>query len=59
MSWTGECRGSSLIERYIDPNDPQLNTSWDSDTMALNLAGTADLSRLYKFRVVSTKKFAP
>ncbi len=56
---TGEYRGSSLIERYIDPNDPQLNASWDSDTMALNLAGTADLSRLYKFRVVSTKKFAP
>ena len=56
-----EYRGSSLIERYIDPNNPALNSSWDTDTINLNLGGPnhADLSSLYKFRVVSTKKFAP
>ena len=47
----GEYRGSTMIERYVDPGDPKLpdfattpNTSLDS---------------FYKFRVLSTKKFAP
>jgi hypothetical protein len=68
-----EYRGSSLIERYIDPNDPNLNAKWDTANIALNLSSPAmvpgtpptsssvspDLSTLYKFRVISTKKFAP
>jgi len=54
-----EYRGSSTIERYVDPNDPTLDSSWDSDTINVNMSGKADLSRLYKFRVINTKKFAP
>jgi hypothetical protein len=62
-----EYRGSSLIERYIDPNDTNLNQNWDTNTINLTAqpggsvqAGTSyDLSQLYKFRVLNTKKFAP
>ena len=46
-----EYRGSSLIERYIDPNDPNL------PDFATNT--TASLDDYYKFRTVSTKKFSP
>ena len=56
---TAEYRGSSMIERFIDPNDPDLDSTWDSDTINLSATGKADLSRFYKFRVISTKKFAP
>ena len=44
-----EFRGSSLIERYIDPSDPNL------PDFATTSAATLD--SYYKFRVVSTKKF--
>ena len=44
-----EYRGASLIERYIDPSDPNL------PDFAIN--PTATLDNYYKFRVVSTKKF--
>ncbi|MFZ4776760.1 MAG: hypothetical protein ACOYM3_15420 [Terrimicrobiaceae bacterium] len=44
-----EFRGSSLIERYIDPGDPNLP---DFATTP-----NATLDNYYKFRVVSTKKF--
>lgn len=48
----GEYRGSSVIERYIDPNDARFASgSLDPDTQSLDGA--------YKFRVVSVKKFAP
>ena len=47
-----EYRGSSLVERYVDPQDPSL-----PDFAAPNATGTLD--SFYKFRVVSTKKFAP
>jgi hypothetical protein len=45
-------RGSSLIERYIDPADPTL-----PDFVTANITQTLD--NYYKFRVVSTKKFSP
>ena len=45
-----EYRGSSLIERYIDPSDPSLLDFADPNN-------TATLDDHYKFRVVSTKKF--
>ena len=46
-----EYRGYSLIERYIDPSNPTL------PDFATNTTETVD--KYYKFRVVSTKKFAP
>ena len=58
-------RGSSLIERYLDPNDAGLNATWDTNTMNLNFAAsnltknTPDLSQYYKFRVINSKQFAP
>ncbi len=61
----GEYRGSSLIERYIDPQDPQLtafdeqytgDTQYNSDG---TIAKTGVLDAFYKFRVLSTKKFSP
>jgi hypothetical protein len=49
----GEYRGSMLIERYIDPNDPTLSqTDFATDT-------NAGIDTHYKFRVVSSKKFDP
>ncbi len=47
---TGEYRGSSVIERYIDPMDERLK-SHDPDTKSLE--------PLYRFRVIETKRFAP
>jgi len=49
---TGEYRGSTLIERYIDPNNtklPHFGPSLASDT----------LESCYAWRVLSNRKFAP
>lgn len=48
-----EFRGSSLIERYVDPSDPTLVD------FALPANAGAALDTAYKFRVISTKKFTP
>ncbi|XHR31168.1 MAG: Verru_Chthon cassette protein A [Chthoniobacteraceae bacterium] len=49
---TGEYRGSTGIERYIDPNDERFTSgTLDPDTTSLDTA--------YKFRVISVKKFNP
>lgn len=48
---TGEYRGSSTIERYIDPNASLPDYATD--------AGAAPLDSFYKFRVISVKQFAP
>jgi len=56
---TGQYRGSSTIERYVDPND---STIPDFATGAAAISSTGPgtaLDRYYKFRVVSTKQFAP
>ena len=50
---TGEYRGSSLIERYIDPADPSLADFADPAN------SNKTLDAYYKFRVVSTKRFDP
>lgn len=49
---TGEYRGSQTIERYIDTNDP------DIPDYAIPTEDRP-ISNYYKFRVVSTKQFAP
>jgi uncharacterized protein (TIGR02600 family) len=46
----GEYRGSSIIERFVDPNDPKLR-DYDADRESID--------DYYRFRVVSTKQFAP
>jgi len=54
----GEYRGSAIIERYIDPNDPSL-----PDFAALMAANPSDpklnIDQYYKMRIVSTKQFSP
>jgi hypothetical protein len=50
---TGEYRGSSLVERYIDPADPNLQD------YATAYANGATLNDIYKYRVVYNKQFAP
>lgn len=52
---TGEYRGSTTIERYVDPADARIGggepDGIDPDTQSLE--------PLYRFRVVDTKRFAP
>lgn len=52
---TSEYRGSSTIERYIDPHDPRFDDKHpdyiDVDKQSLEPA--------YRFRVVNTKRFQP
>ena len=54
---TGEFRGSFLIERYLDPNSDSLVKA-DGKT-ATDELDSEGMVGPYKFRVVSTKKFAP
>jgi hypothetical protein len=46
-----EYRGSSMIERYVDPSDPRLPD--------FAKVPSATLDNYYRFRVLSTKRFAP
>jgi len=48
---TGEYRGSTTIERYVNPSDATLPDFTSAPTTALD--------SWYKFRVISTKQFAP
>ncbi len=50
---TGEYRGSQTVERYIDPGDTTIKD------YATNPTATPTLASLYKFRVLSTRQFAP
>jgi hypothetical protein len=48
----GEYRGQATIERFIDPNDPELRT-YDATS------GASSVDPFYRFRVISTKQFLP
>ena len=46
-----EYRGSSIVERYVNPNDPDIpDFEQDQD---------ATLDEFYRFRIVNPKRFAP
>jgi len=47
-----EYRGSALVERYIEPNDPAIPDY-------TQLSGAATLDEFYKFRVINEKRFSP
>jgi len=49
---TGEYRGSQIIERFIDPNDPSIPDYADPSV-------TTPISDFYKFRMIQSKQFAP
>ncbi len=60
----GEYRGSSIIERYIDPNDVRIpdyaSEASKGDLQLGNSQAEVDtLDKFYRFRVVSEKRFAP
>lgn len=52
---TGEFRGSTTIERYINPNDTTI-PDYPTD---LSKIDSEPLSTKYKWRVVNTRQFAP
>jgi hypothetical protein len=54
----GEYRGSSIIERYIDVNDPTL-PDFTKASATGPLAPELNIDRYYRLRVVSTKRFNP
>lgn len=57
----GEHRGSCLVERFVDPNDPELPDF--ASTTDLNNNGRPDesetLDRYYQFRVLQRRQFIP
>lgn len=51
---TGEYRGSTTIERFIDPNDAEVVKE-----MAKLVTQQGSLDPFYRFRIVNTKRFSP
>jgi uncharacterized protein (TIGR02600 family) len=55
----GQLGGSQTIERYIDPNDTIPDYADPSVVSSSNFPPAKPLSDFYKFRVISTRQFAP
>ena len=59
----GDQRGSTMIERYIDPQDPMLPDFAGLKDAAGNTLSVGDtqliMDRYYRYRIVSTKIFTP
>ena len=54
-----EYRGSAVIERYLDLNDPRLKPAQGLDFATGDLASKPTLDDLHKFRVITQKRFDP
>ena len=58
-----EQRGSAVIERYIDPNDPTIPDFASSVTSgaggAVSISSTNSMDAYYRFRVFNAKQFTP
>jgi len=55
-----EYRGSTMIERYIDPNDTRLpDFATKLPAAPGNFDDTTNIDNYYRIRTVSTKRFAP
>ncbi len=55
-----EYRGSSIVERYVEPNDPDIPDYASASSTSGSSGSTADsLDKFYKFRVVNPTRFAP
>ena len=52
-----EYRGSTIIERYVDPNDDRIPDFATSPPSTGTSGGALD--RYYRFRILSMKRFAP
>jgi len=55
---TGEQRGSYILERYLDINNPDFSPTTSGSTPAVD-ATTRALNEYYKFRVLRHSVFAP
>lgn len=58
-----EYRGSTILERYIDPNDPDLpdfaTRTGGNTTRFPNVEDRMNMDNYYRIRTVATKRFAP
>lgn len=58
-----EHRGSTILERYIDPNDPDLpdfaTRTGGNPTRLPSLEDRMNMDNYYRIRTVATKRFAP
>jgi uncharacterized protein (TIGR02600 family) len=58
-----EYRGSTLIERYIDPNNPDIpdfaTRTGGNSTRFPNIDDRMNIDNYYRFRVIQTRRFAP
>lgn len=54
-----EYRGSAVIERYLDLNDPALDTSGKLDYASGSPLSKQPLDDLHRFRVIAQKRFDP
>jgi len=54
-----EYRGSVIIERYLDLQDPQLDSAQGLDFATGNLMAKPPLEDMHKFRVIAQKRFDP
>ena len=51
--FTAEYRGSTTIERYLDPNDKEIAD------LAVESGGTKALDDYYRYRIISRQPFTP
>ncbi|MBE2284102.1 MAG: Verru_Chthon cassette protein A [Prosthecobacter sp.] len=58
-SVTSEYRGSAVIERYLDLNDPAFDTKKNLDYASGNPLSKQPLDELHRFRVIAQKRFDP
>lgn len=56
---SSEYRGSAIIERYLDLNDPALDSSKKLDYAAGNPLTKQSMEDLHRFRVIAQKRFDP
>jgi uncharacterized protein (TIGR02600 family) len=56
---TGEYRGSTTIERYIDPNNTSIPNYGSMSAATLAATPSLDSPTYYKWRVVQNDRFAP
>jgi uncharacterized protein (TIGR02600 family) len=55
----GEYRGSTTIERYIDPADPRFKSTSADFVNPDDVSSATSLETLYRMRTVINKRFAP
>jgi uncharacterized protein (TIGR02600 family) len=58
-STSSEYRGSAMIERYLDFNDPALDSSKNLDYATGNPLSKPSMEDLHRFRVIAQKRFDP